>query len=1365
MVHNHRFFLIMLCSLCFFTLGAADSSIDITVDSIDDEEITVTVDGEANKDDIDNPSYYDGEFIVSKQLIQNGDWSGLESQQVRCVGLGSNHDSDEDFGSHTVTFSHNGGAGDEVWIEARILEHEGGSDCSNSQNSIETTSTRADIPSTDNLEITTPTGGEEDIEGGESGIFVVNADGQRVNGENDLELSDDSSRAEIESEVQCWYRCSTILSLVTEETQDGNYPYDVEVTAEYQGATATKTFDVVEPQPNLFLNDLSPQSDQIGPGDNLNIDFELNNGLGNADADATITASSDLLSRDVEFDYDVAEGEEMTDTLTIDSGDISGSAGSYDIELTVTDSEGTEHETETVSVEFVEPEISLSGLTPDNQVEKGGTLNVDAIIENTGNADGSVIITLNAEDPNGNDAGSVEETIELDGNSETDESFSIDISDSISTGTGTVTAEMGGESVDSADFQIVDSNIAISSISTDGPVSPGGTLNVDVEYANTGGASGSAESEITIHDPDGNEITTEAPEISDLGAGETTTQTITVNVGTDAPAGEGTISAEVLGTGSSQDATFQIESSLDASVTSTNSPVSIGNPFQVDVEVQNNQASGSISEDIVVCACAPNRVTTWKTQQVSIGAGQSQTISVSLGTPFLDVTSAYDIEVLAGDRQGERLASQDVEITSNTNPVFVVQGISVPNSPVDQGNDANFEVQVKNKGQSQGDASIDLFIDGDGGSDTLSGTVNGVLGSSTNTGTITYDTSSLPTGDYTVRAEGQARRSVHEAPEETADFAVEQPPQPPAFDISVSGEGQAATGDEYTLDVTVTNNGNGAGAGTIRVDWDGLRGNDPSTFNVNLEPGSQTTEQVTITVPDSPGTYAVEATSGLATSNASHQLQVVDQRPEFNISLDGDTQTATGNEYTLEANISNEGQEAGTGTITVEWGAIRGNDPSTFDVTLEPGSYTVRDATITIQDSPGTYIINATSGIATSNASHELEVQDSSPEVSLNAWVPQEDIENLRSLSYSEYQDQGVPVRIEYWMESNSETSQMNLECSLGNWPGASLQPINYGSQDSPSELGARFEQYGQREITLTCTDPNADASVETSATVTVPSPACYEDIDNAQDFEASDDGTLDQGTLACARDDSRTTYEPESYDEYIYLTQNVDPAWTEYVPVVTTEPELEIGAESWMLLNYTEETLEGEDGIFQSCDATYYYGNENGELDWIISSLADEPPDAGAYFTYFNEECTIPVELTVGYPDGSQTFEPGWTMFSTHSELNVESCEGAFYFGASDGSIDWSIPELEDGNITSGTYLAEIGSECTIDFGQPTAEPAPSFCEDTALMTKGGRYCFDENNVEGNIANTGDWSWTTHSGSQDSVACADNQVYACADE
>lgn len=136
-----------------------------------------------------------------------------------------------------------------------------------------------------------------------------------------------------------------------------------------------------------------------------------------------------------------------------------------------------------------------------------------------------------------------------------------------------------------------------------------------------------------------------------------------------------------------------------------------------------------------------------------------------------------------------------------------------------------------------------------------------------------------------------------------------------SFELSdLSAPSEAEPGGEITVNATVTNTGNATGTQTITYNFNNTT---EGSSNVTLAPGENTTVEFNYTVPTGAGTYQ----HSIATDNDRQRasLTVGASEPEpayFAVSnVSGPSESAPGEEITVNATITNTGDEQGTQSI------------------------------------------------------------------------------------------------------------------------------------------------------------------------------------------------------------------------------------------------------------------------------------------------------------------------------------------------------------------------------------------------------------------------------------------------------------------
>ncbi|MDZ7689486.1 MAG: PKD domain-containing protein [Halobacteriales archaeon] len=306
---------------------------------------------------------------------------------------------------------------------------------------------------------------------------------------------------------------------------------DVQITYEVSddnGDTDTATLSMTVNETGIFGVNVTGTNSPVTEGDALEVMANVTN-TGGESGTRTITLDVPGLGTD-STTVSLPGGASTTETLTL--GTDSGDAGTY------TATVESENDTDTTEVVVDEPANFAVSLTATNSpVTEGETLTVDADIRNTGDAQGTQTVGLNAETL-GNDSTSVT----LTGGANTTVTLSV------GTGAGdagSYTATVSSDNDTASTTVEVQEpqqppNFAVSIDATNSPVTEGDTLEVTANVTNTGDEPDTQE--VSLTDFDG----VEQDSISvTLGSGEF--NTITLNWSTsegDNGTGDVTVSTE-----------------------------------------------------------------------------------------------------------------------------------------------------------------------------------------------------------------------------------------------------------------------------------------------------------------------------------------------------------------------------------------------------------------------------------------------------------------------------------------------------------------------------------------------------------------------------------------------------------------------------------------------------------------------------------------------------------------------------------------------------------------------------------------------------------------------------------------------------
>ena len=312
------------------------------------------------------------------------------------------------------------------------------------------------------------------------------------------------------------------VELNTGETFDGSFSYttdsddipEITVAVRSEDDTASETVSVGPEGEPFFAVDIISAPDEVAEGDDIDIDYEIEN------------IGGDEGTQSIEFSID-DEREATEEDVTLSAGETFDGSFSYTTDADdmpqVTANIASEDDTATTDILVSERgELLVENLDAPSSATSGEDVTVSADIENTGEAPltQDIIFTVTDEETGDEITTQTKEEITVDGFDSESVSF-------------TYTAEQGNNNVsisseDDKASQIIDvsdpANFEVTIDETNSPIIEGETLDVDVTVENTGGQSATQMINLDVDDQD-NPVDT--VEVEDLAEGETEEITLT----------------------------------------------------------------------------------------------------------------------------------------------------------------------------------------------------------------------------------------------------------------------------------------------------------------------------------------------------------------------------------------------------------------------------------------------------------------------------------------------------------------------------------------------------------------------------------------------------------------------------------------------------------------------------------------------------------------------------------------------------------------------------------------------------------------------------------------------------------------------
>jgi preprotein translocase subunit SecD len=315
---------------------------------------------------------------------------------------------------------------------------------------------------------------------------------------------------------------------------------------------------------------------------------------------------------------------------------------------------------------------------------------------------------------------------------------------------------------------------------------------------------------------------------------------------------------------------------------------------------------------------------------VSLDGGDSQTVSFDASLP--DEGGTYDWTMAADG--AEQTGSIDVAAEEDDPAEFSLDDVSVP-SAGDAGAAVTVEATVWNTGEESGETAVTFDIGGQQYDTTVS-----LDGGDSQTVTLE---ATLPEegGDYdwTMTAGGTTETG-------TVDVATDDPAAFSLDSVSVPSSGDA--GEAVAVEATVSNTGEESGETTVTFDIGGQQ----YDTTVSLDGGDSQTVTLDATLPDEGGDYDWTVAAGDDTDSGTLRVDEEDEPATFAFdSISVPSAGDTGEQVTVEATVSNTGDQAGDTAVEFSLGG----DTYETTVSLDGGDTERVTLDATLPDDDGDY--------------------------------------------------------------------------------------------------------------------------------------------------------------------------------------------------------------------------------------------------------------------------------------------------------------------------------------------------------------------------------------------------------------------------
>jgi subtilisin family serine protease len=441
----------------------------------------------------------------------------------------------------------------------------------------------------------------------------------------------------------------------------------------------------------------------------------------------------------------------------------------------------------------------------------------------------------------------------------------------------------------------------VDSVTTNGPVTEGSTLEVTATVENTGDAAGSQSVAL-----DAGGLGSDATTVS-LNGGESTTVTFTLAT-SGGDAGSYTASVASADDAASAAVTVLAPTRFEVTGLGATDPVE-GEDIAVEFTVEN---TGDVDGTETVNLSTDPSLDQNSTELTLVG-GESAIKTLSVNTASGD----------AGNYTATIASEDDTNSTGVTvqEPAQFAVSITGTDSPVVAGESLTVDATVENTGDVSDTQTIALDA-GSLGTDSAAVSLNG--GESTSVA-LSVATESGDSGSYTA--------GVSSA-DDTASTGVSV--ETPAYlAVTVTGsDSPVVAGETVTVNASVENTGDVAGTQTVTLDA-GALGSDTNSVSLN---GSESTS-VALSVATGAGDAGAYATTVSSADEAAGTNVTVQAPAAFAVTISGSSAPIVeGESLTVDVTVENTGDVSDTQTVTLDAGDL-GTDSAA--VSLAGGESTV----------------------------------------------------------------------------------------------------------------------------------------------------------------------------------------------------------------------------------------------------------------------------------------------------------------------------------------------------------------------------------------------------------------------------------------
>ncbi|ELY93369.1 hypothetical protein C483_05368 [Natrialba hulunbeirensis JCM 10989] len=285
-------------------------------------------------------------------------------------------------------------------------------------------------------------------------------------------------------------------------------------------------------------------------------------------------------------------------------------------------------------------------------------------------------------------------------------------------------------------------------------------------------------------------------------------------------------------------ATFEVE------ITDTNSPVTQGEPLEIETFVEN--VGDESGEQEIQLALDDTPV---DTETVELGTNPTETITLEA-----DTTEFEPGEYTATVESENDTDETPITIEEPADPAEFAVEITGTNSPVEQGDELQLEALVENGGDEAGEQALEFAL----GETVVDSEAVALESGASETVAFSTPTDDLAPGEYTATV-----ASENETDETTV--TVTEPAAAEFSLVDLSAPPTDVAGQQTTVVATIANTGDGGDTQTVTYSVDGEIIEERT---VSLEPGETTVEQFTPTLPEG------ESAHTIATENAEQTVVI-----------------------------------------------------------------------------------------------------------------------------------------------------------------------------------------------------------------------------------------------------------------------------------------------------------------------------------------------------------------------------------------------------------------------------------------------------------------------------------------------------------